>query len=681
MTAGPPVLPPVPGSAPAGTVALRSEGTDDTEEDPQNPGLGALGLAATLAIALAALRGSVTFIQDWNTRRLAREAETAPLREARLKRQIASEEAAAKMQGISDKAAQQRAKQIPSSQEFGRKSLGGGRGSLLSGGGSGGGGRGGGSTGPGRGGKSGSGPGSTGSGGSKGPSGKSPSTTNPSRSNSGNGKSAGGSGSGKGGPGSKSGSSGQGSKGSGKGIKSPSGGKSPSSNASSPSMERARGRQERAAARQTARLERRKARHDAGLEDRSRNRAADRDRKNAAKEARREAKAKRAEARTAEKEARKEARAAEDADRTTLGAAVAKTARKRLKKRRRKLAPPVLTTFPRKKRRKKKVKPDASTGAGSSPGTPTGSTKTPTGKNGSGTKKKPRVKVKTRKTGKTRPGKGKGSSGPGAGSAKTPTGKKGPGTKRKPKVKKPKVKTKKTSTGPGSSTSAGTGTGSDGGGWEFWTPPPRGERKSAEDSMADLADPMDGVWVPEGRTDVPGAQEGRWKRIPITAGAGSKPGSGKTSTAIKKEAPVSASGSSLPTLRSMASSEHMTEVTLDDVLNKLSDSKKQCLNTYDECAKLADKAVALRKAFLELSVELAQRHNVIGRLTSAAMAKLAESMDLIKKKALEMRTKSLAASEAVETAHDEMHDAYKPVQQATVDAGLVMPSARIHNED
>ncbi|PNG21053.1 hypothetical protein C1J00_16860 [Streptomyces cahuitamycinicus] len=615
----------------AGTVALRSEGGDDTEEDPQTPGLGALGLAATLAIALAALRGTVTFVQDLNTRRLAREAETAPLREARLKRQVAAEEAAAKLEGISGKAAQQRAKQVPSSQDFGRKSLSGGRGSLLGGGGRGGGG---GSTGPGRSNKWGSGSGSTGPGG-KGPSGK-PSSTTPSRSTSGSGKPAGGSG--KGGPGSKSGSSGSGSTGPGKGIKSPKDGKSPSSNASNPSLERARGRQQRAADRQAARLERRKARHAAAMEDRSRDRAAGRDRKNAAKESRREAKAKRAEDRAKEKEAKKEARAAEDADRTKLGDAMAKTARKRLKKRRRKLAPPMLTTVPRKKRRKKKSKPGSPAGAGSSSGAATGSAKTP----------------------------------------KAPTAKKGPGAKKRPRVKLKKPKAKKTSTGTGTTSSTGSGTGSAGSGWEFWTPPPRGERKSAEDSMRDADPNSQTVWTAE-QVFPSGYQAPA--REPLTTGARGLPSGTSTSTRIKKEASVSASGSSLPTLRSMASSEHMTEVTLDDVLGKLAESKKQCLKTYDECADLADKAVKLRDRFLKLSKELAQRHNVIGRLTSRAMARLAESMDLIKKKALEMRTKSLAAAEAVEVAHDEMHDAYKPVQQATADAGLVMPSARIHNED
>ena len=127
--------------------------------------------------------------------------------------------------------------------------------------------------------------------------------------------------------------------------------------------------------------------------------------------------------------------------------------------------------------------------------------------------------------------------------------------------------------------------------------------------------------------------------------------------------------------------EHMTEVTLDDVLTSLTESKQRCFATYDECAKLARRARELRDALVTLAEELRTRHNVIGRLTSAAMARLGESMELLARRAEAMRVESLRAAEDVEVAHDEMHDAYRPVQRATADAGLHMPSARIHNEE
>jgi uncharacterized coiled-coil DUF342 family protein len=128
-------------------------------------------------------------------------------------------------------------------------------------------------------------------------------------------------------------------------------------------------------------------------------------------------------------------------------------------------------------------------------------------------------------------------------------------------------------------------------------------------------------------------------------------------------------------------SEHLTEVTLDDVLAALKEARTSCFSTHDECAALTEKALELRDALRDLAQELAQRHNVIGRLTSTAMQALQESMDLLARKATEMRAESLHAAEAVEHAHDEMHDAYRPVQQAAADAGLTMPSARIHNEE
>ncbi|MDV9191587.1 hypothetical protein R6L23_25840, partial [Streptomyces sp. SR27] len=154
-------------------------------------------------------------------------------------------------------------------------------------------------------------------------------------------------------------------------------------------------------------------------------------------------------------------------------------------------------------------------------------------------------------------------------------------------------------------------------------------------------------------------------------------GSGGTATSTKEHR---VSVLAMPSSGGPAA-EHVTEVTLDDVLDELAESKDECFTTYDECAVLADRARKLRDSLQALAAELAERHNVIGRLTSAAMNRLAESMDLIARKADEMRSKSLAAAEAVETAHDEMHDAYRPVQQAAADAGLRMPSARIHNED
>ncbi|MEU0646021.1 ATP/GTP-binding protein [Streptomyces umbrinus] len=96
---------------------------------------------------------------------------------------------------------------------------------------------------------------------------------------------------------------------------------------------RSRGRQERAAARQAARQQRRSADQAARIDDRSKDRDQARADKQAARDQRRERKAER---KAARKEKRAQRAAAEHAgpDRTTLGTAVADTARERWDKRR-----------------------------------------------------------------------------------------------------------------------------------------------------------------------------------------------------------------------------------------------------------------------------------------------------------------------------------------------------------
>ncbi|MBX7471260.1 hypothetical protein K1Y80_34950 [Streptomyces sp. MAG02] len=719
-----PTLPPTPSSTgPTGTVALRSEGTvparrDDDSGEADGPGVAALGLAATLAIALAALRGTATAVADWRQRRQERAEELAPLREARLKHRLAGEEAAAKhavaMQGIGDKAAQKRGKSIPSSQDFGRKALGGGRGSLT-----GGGGKGAGGTGPGRSGKGGSGSGLT-------PGGKktSPKTSTGLGSVGGKGGSKG-LGSGKPGGSKSAGSGKNGSSGknggSGSGIKSPSGGKSPSSKKSSPALERARGRQDRAAARQGAKIQRRADRQAARVENRAKDRDAARDRRTRGADARQDTKDRVRNARADAKQARreqvrqdrfeakqkarkdraearrkkKETAAAADPDRTTLGEAVAKSARRRLKKRRKNLAPPVLTTVKRKKSKKKGGK-----GAGSTPAGPkvdltkkpkpgaapkVDLTKKPKAAGGSATGTGPKVDL----TKKPKPGSGPKAS--------------GPGRKKKVRVKPKSKKKTRGSTPPGTGPAARrkasrkerarraserarakSGTdGSAGSGWEFYTPPPREERRSAYDSMRDT-DPQqqEGVWTAE-QVFPPGYQAS--SREPLTTGARGLP-AGTSPTTTTKEAPVGSSpavkaGSVTTAMDNGINPEHATEVTLDDVTEFLDEVVSEAFAAHDECLLLSAKATELMYALDDLAARLAAKHNIIGTLTAWAMRKLAESMEVLSRKAEEMSVKSLHAAETCEIAKTEMDDAYRPLTQATADAGLRTPSARVHNEN
>ena len=128
------------------------------------------------------------------------------------------------------------------------------------------------------------------------------------------------------------------------------------------------------------------------------------------------------------------------------------------------------------------------------------------------------------------------------------------------------------------------------------------------------------------------------------------------------------------------SSEHETEVTLDDALDVLEGLTRESFAAHETCQKLAAKARDIRHKLDELAADLRSRHNVIGQLTGAAMSRLAESMELLARKADEMSGKSLQAAELCESAENAMFDAYRPVQQATEDAGLLVPSARVHNE-
>ncbi|MFD9033310.1 hypothetical protein ACFVZW_19475 [Streptomyces sp. NPDC059567] len=220
-------------------------------------------------------------------------------------------------------------------------------------------------------------------------------------------------------------------------------------------------------------------------------------------------------------------------------------------------------------------------------------------------------------------------------------------------------------------------------------PPPRGGRRSADDLHTASAWTETVITVE--RVDRPGDQARPARPAPaaVTTGvrglprAPQQPAGPRPGTTTPKETPPVAV--TVPSVHLSApagvAAEHLTEVTLDDVLDHLAASKRRCFATYDECAVLADQARKLRRSLEELADELAERHNLIGRLTSAAMTRLAEAMDLLARKAEQMRTESLQAAEKVEAAHDAMHDAYRPVQAATVDAGLVMPSARIHNDD
>lgn len=227
----------------------------------------------------------------------------------------------------------------------------------------------------------------------------------------------------------------------------------------------------------------------------------------------------------------------------------------------------------------------------------------------------------------------------------------------------------------------------------------RGRRRSPFEAAGMAAGAAAGtIWTVE-RVDNPGDQERRWEPKPPKArqAAGAIPPPRPAATAPPAAGPspdetaaptaTKGSGMTLPAnttpgfnLAPSMSAEHTTEVTLDDTLEVLEKLTSDSFGAHDESVRLATKAKELRAALEDLAVDLQSRHNVIGRLTGRAMALLAESMDVLARKAEQMAVSSLAAAEMSEAAEQAMFDAYKPVQQATADAGLAVPSARIHNE-
>lgn len=125
---------------------------------------------------------------------------------------------------------------------------------------------------------------------------------------------------------------------------------------------------------------------------------------------------------------------------------------------------------------------------------------------------------------------------------------------------------------------------------------------------------------------------------------------------------------------------HTTEITLDDALDEYGHFKDDAFKTHAACAKLSGRARKLRDTLQEFSDVLAAENNLIGAMFTGAMANLSESMDLVARMADEMELSSLEAAEMSESADNDLNDAYRPITQATADANLTTPSAPVHNQ-
>ncbi|MEU5713984.1 hypothetical protein [Streptomyces flaveolus] len=142
-------------------------------------------------------------------------------------------------------------------------------------------------------------------------------------------------------------------------------------------------------------------------------------------------------------------------------------------------------------------------------------------------------------------------------------------------------------------------------------------------------------------------------------------------------APVSATVSSPGGL----SPQHATDINLDKALQVLTALTTAGMETHDESADLAKQARRLLSELESMANDLVATHNVQGPRTLHAVSVLMESVAQLVAGAERMARAALDAAELSEAEETAMARDYRPVQDATADAGLAAPSARIHNEN
>ncbi|AXI91243.1 hypothetical protein SAM9427_36340 (plasmid) [Streptomyces sp. ETH9427] len=271
------------------------------------------------------------------------------------------------------------------------------------------------------------------------------------------------------------------------------------------------------------------------------------------------------------------------------------------------------------------------------------------------------------------------------------------GPRPKPNPSRGRGKSDRTA-GPGPSSGPGT-TGPDDG------PGARPGYGQARSSPFD-ADTEPRVTITVEQVDPPGAHAKRWeptaigpapKELPAQSQpalprapqrpAGPRPGTTRRKDPIPMPArpartaaapaPVTAS---VPAPGGMAA-QHATDITLDDALKALTLLTTAGMETYDDCAQLARQARRLLNELETMAADLATTHNVSGKRTTRALSVLMESVGELILYAERMARAALAAAETAEAEETAMARDYRPTQDATVDAGLAAPSARIHNEN
>jgi hypothetical protein len=218
--------------------------------------------------------------------------------------------------------------------------------------------------------------------------------------------------------------------------------------------------------------------------------------------------------------------------------------------------------------------------------------------------------------------------------------------------------------------------------------------------------PQSPVVITVEQVDPPGAHAKRWEptaigprqqalpkqSAPALPRAPQRPAGQRPGTSRRKEpipmppVPARTAGVPAPVTASVPapggmSAHHATDITLNDVLKALTLLTTEGMETHDDCAELARKGKQLLSKLESMAEDLAVHHNVTGARTLSAVSALMESVGQMVVQAKRMARAALAAAELSEAEETAMARDYRPTQAATADAGLVAPSARIHNEN
>ncbi|MCX4971009.1 hypothetical protein OHA98_41075 [Streptomyces sp. NBC_00654] len=135
------------------------------------------------------------------------------------------------------------------------------------------------------------------------------------------------------------------------------------------------------------------------------------------------------------------------------------------------------------------------------------------------------------------------------------------------------------------------------------------------------------------------------------------------------------------TVTKVASGRHMTDITLDDVCRSLDKLTTQGMDTHDDCESLVKSGRRLLSVVQAMADDLAEDHNVGSKELMSALAEVANEISGLIRHVARMAKACLEAAELSEAEETAMNRDHRPVADATVDAGLLTPSARVHNEN